>query len=316
MATPLIACKHDDPVLILATDALDRVFNPFFYTSGPDGEIVSQTQIGMLSSNEKGELIADWNEPCVAHDWSIIKNGNPSMVQGNNYGDYYTDYYFALKDNIKFSDGTLLTKDDVLFNLYMYLDPAYTGSNTMYSVKIKGLTEYRTQTKDLNNAEASDANFENKVKGRLQAILGWIEDEDALWGDAYFADYEYNPDNVTPTPKNIERDITRIQEYYKKSLQETWTSVTAVEIAKDKTTGQSYIKEYEKYKDKDGKYIMTEPYQLFLYYNGIATLKEHFTGSGADTRVEYYEYDQSSYPGKIPANIKDRTGDKFRDQLI
>ena len=101
IATPLIACKHDEPVLILATDALDRVFNPFFYTSGPDGEIVGQTQIGMLSSDQDGKLIANWNEPCVAFDFGVVKNGDASMWDGkNNYGDYYTDYYFALKDNI------------------------------------------------------------------------------------------------------------------------------------------------------------------------------------------------------------------------
>ena len=132
MAAPLVGCGKDKiTALVLASDVLDGLFNPFFYTSGPDGEIVSQTQIGMLSSDKTGELIANWNEPCVALDYSIVKSGDKSMWDGkNDYGGYKTDYYFAIKDNIQFSDGVYLTKDDVLFNIYMYLDPSYTGSNT------------------------------------------------------------------------------------------------------------------------------------------------------------------------------------------
>ncbi len=308
MATPLMACgtKDNTPALVLATDALDTVFNPFFYTSGADGEIVGQTQIGMLSSDKKGTLIADWNEPCVSLAWSKVKYGDKSMVQGNDYGEFRTEYYFALKDNIKFSDGKPLTKDDVLFNLYMYLDPAYTGSNTMYSVKIKGLTEYRTQTPDLDNATEADKYFQQFVEGRLNSILAWIEDEDAGWGDEGFANFEYYEDD-----KTMASDINKIQEYYKTSLNETWTSVISVDIATDETTGQSYIKEFEKYKDKDGKYILTEPWQLFLYYNDTVKLIEKLD---ADNN-KYYEY-ENNYPGKVPAKAKDRTGNKFRDQMI
>ncbi|MCH5155320.1 MAG: hypothetical protein J1F69_01820 [Clostridiales bacterium] len=303
MAAPLIGCgqKSTTPVLLLATDALDTVFNPFFYTSGPDGEIVGQTQIGMLSSDKNGQLIANWNEPCVAFEWSYVKHGDPSMVQGNDYGDYYTDYYFALKDNIKFSDGVLLTKDDVLFNMYMYLDPAYTGSNTMYSVKIDGLTEYRTQTADLDNAAGADQYFQNKVEGRLKKILAWVEDEDAPWGDAGFSQYEYYPGE-----KTLESDIKRIQEYYKTSLSETWTSVISADIEK----------EYEKYKGSDGKLLITEPYQLFLYYYGIVNLREHRVSTSTGSVVDYYEY-ENNFPQKdIPNKKDDRKSNKFRDTLI
>lgn len=151
---PLMGCEKDGisnetTPLVLATDVLDGVFNPFFYTSGTDGEIVGQTQIGMLTSDEDGQPDAGWDEACVAFDYSVVTTGNKDLVQGNDYSEYYTDYYFAIKDNVKFSDGVLLTMNDVLFNVYMYLDPAYTGSSTMYSVAIKGINKYRTQTLSL-----------------------------------------------------------------------------------------------------------------------------------------------------------------------
>lgn len=274
VAAPMIACGNKDKggkALLLATDALDTNFNPFFYTSGADGEIVSQTQIGMLSSDEKGQLIANWNEPCVALAYGKVKHGSPDEVQGNNYGNYGTDYYFALKDDIKFSDGELLTKDDVLFNIYMYLDPAYTGSNTMYSVKIKGLTEYRTQTRNLDDADGAESFFQTDVDGRLQAILSWIEDEsEPTWED--LAEYEY----YGAEDKTIESDINKIQEYYRQSLNETWTAVSGADIDK----------EYEKYIDQNGNRIITEPWQLFMLNYSLLTLEEHYDRNTME--IDYY----------------------------
>ena len=301
VATPLIACEpkeKETPPLVLATDALDTVFNPYFYTSGADGEIVSQTQIGMMSSDKNGEIVAGWDEPCVSLAWSYVKTGSADLMEGpNDYSKYYTDYYFAIKDNIKFSDGVPLTKDDVLFNLYMYLDPAYTGSSTMYSVKIQGLTQYRTQKEDLNDAAGADSFFQQLADARLNRIYSWIEDEEALFTPDGLAPYEYYPGE-----KVIESDINRIQEYYKTSLSETWTSVVSADIEK----------EYEKYKDKDGKIIMTEPYQLFLYYYNFVHLDEELDRNNN----KYYKYRIDYEQSKIPAKKEDRTSEKFKNELI
>ncbi|MBQ8910540.1 MAG: hypothetical protein IJY91_05825 [Oscillospiraceae bacterium] len=123
---------------VIMTEQLDGLFNPFFYTAANDGTIVSMTQIGMLGSkyvNSKNEVAYGDNEPVVTKDYSITENADGTVT-----------YTFVLKNGIKFSDGHPLTMEDVLFNYYVYLDPVYTGSNTLYSTKIVGLNEYRTQT--------------------------------------------------------------------------------------------------------------------------------------------------------------------------
>ena len=122
---------------VIMTEQLDGLFNPFFYTSAPDGTIVSMTQIGMLGSKyENGEVKVAYgeNEAVVVKDYDVVENGDKTV------------YTFVLKNGIKFSDGQPLTMEDVLFNYYVYLDPVYTGSNTLYSTDIVGLAEYRTQT--------------------------------------------------------------------------------------------------------------------------------------------------------------------------
>ena len=126
--------------LVVMIEQPDGLFNPFFSTAAADGTIVSMTQIGMLGADydtTKKEVVVAYgdNQPVVTKDYEVVENADGTIT-----------YLFVLKNGILFSDGQPLTMEDVLFNYYVYLDPVYTGSNTLYSTKILGLTEYRTQT--------------------------------------------------------------------------------------------------------------------------------------------------------------------------
>ncbi len=134
--------------LVIMSEQLDGLFNPFFSTSAPDGTIVGMTQIGMLSSKYvNGNVLVAYgdNEAVVTKDYSIVENNDGTVT-----------YTFVLKNGIKFSDGHPLTMEDVLFNYYVYLDPVYTGSNTLYSTDIIGLDEYRTQTVGSSSGDNDD----------------------------------------------------------------------------------------------------------------------------------------------------------------
>ncbi len=141
MAASFAGCGNSGKAtdaFVIMTEQLDGLFNPFFYTAANDGTIVGMTQIGMLGSNYEGgdiQVAYGDNEAVVAKDYEIVTNEDGTV-----------SYRFVLKNGIKFSDGHPLTMEDVLFNFYVYLDPVYTGSNTLYSTDIVGLNEYRTQT--------------------------------------------------------------------------------------------------------------------------------------------------------------------------
>lgn len=120
--------NSEETALVVSSEALDGVFNPFFYTTGPDGEVVGQTQIGMLTTDADGNLVCGENEACVALDYATETTGSKTEYETTgSYENYYTEYWFAVKNGIKFSDGSDLTIDDVIFSLYVLLDPAYTG---------------------------------------------------------------------------------------------------------------------------------------------------------------------------------------------
>jgi len=129
---------------VIASEALDGVFNPFFSTTGADGTIVGMTQIGMLSTGYEKDASGKYQVTvaCGDNEAVVTKAYNESY----NATSDTTTYQFIIKNGIKFSDGHPLTIEDVLFNMYVYLDPVYTGSSTMYSTDIIGLDSYRTQS--------------------------------------------------------------------------------------------------------------------------------------------------------------------------
>lgn len=147
---------------VIMTEQLDGLFNPFFSTSATDGTIVAMTQIAMLASryvNEKVEVAYGDKEAVVVKDYDIVENGDDT-----------TTYTFVLKNGIKFADGQPLTMEDVLFNYYVYLDPVYTGSSTLYSTDIVGLAEYRTQTVG-SGSDDSDSLIASQASNRAQARI-------------------------------------------------------------------------------------------------------------------------------------------------
>lgn len=134
----LAGCGGKKDSIVLMTEELSGLFNPFYATSATDQDVIGMTQIGMLTydvdDNGNVEVVAGDDRATVCKAYSIDDSSPTETV-----------YTFVIKNGLKFSDGKPLTINDVFFNLYEYLDPVYTGSSTLYSVKIKGLTKYRTQ---------------------------------------------------------------------------------------------------------------------------------------------------------------------------
>ena len=149
--------------LVIMSEELDGLFNPFYSTTGADSTIVSMTQIGMLTSKY---VVVDGKS-----DVQVAFGDNEAVVTKDYMSKYNeetntTTYTFVLKNGIKYSDGAPLTMEDVLFNLYVYLDPVYAGSATLYSTKILGLNAYRTQRQDSDTGADSDTQLSDEATTR------------------------------------------------------------------------------------------------------------------------------------------------------
>ncbi len=199
--------KEETVPIVFAIDGMDGVYSPFFATAAYDSDIAGQTQLGMLTTNtykkEDGSTVA---EVAYGDDYAcIVKDMKTTYLDSNNRPTSsaraaYTQYDFLIKKGIKFADGVDLTIDDILFNLYVYLDPAYTGSSTMYSTDIVGLEDFRTQGRgdgdSVNEAAAPLAD------ARLTRVSQWcinmaIDNGDVSEGTQY-----------TKTPMSEEQSAT------------------------------------------------------------------------------------------------------------
>ena len=172
MAFSIVACgkKNDDPqetttnnggntpstpandTLVVGYDLFSEKFSPFFATTAYDQDVAGMTQVGLLTSDREGNIImngiegethkfngTDYLYTGIA-DCEIVKNSDGSIT-----------YKFKLREDVKFSDGTNLTADDVIFTMYVLSDPLYDGSSTFYAQPIVGMTEYRSDRGILSN---------------------------------------------------------------------------------------------------------------------------------------------------------------------
>ena len=277
----LSGCNNDKggqkaDAFVLMTDSLDGLFNPFYSTSANDGSIVGMTQIGMIGAdyvNGEIEVVYGQNESVAAENYEIKAREDGS--------DYY-DYYFVLKNGIKFSDGHPLTMEDVLFNYYVYLDPVYTGSSTLYSTDILGLEAYRTQqvlsgpsgsgSAAINNSASQAAN--DRMNELINLFMGELElsktkdvKPDAMReainkhqvGEGYKAAISNNPDEVTSA--NLLADYERALVLFREELGRDWNS--AQESFTDAPYDAAHI--VDLFKDPVFKYMMYEGYVQVEY---------------------------------------------------
>ena len=258
---------------VIMVDQLDGLFNPFFYTAANDGTVVSMTQIGMLGAKYvNGEIQVAYgeNEAVVTKDYEIVENDDGTV-----------SYYFVLKNGIQFSDGHPLTMEDVLFNYYVYLDPVYTGSNTLYSTDILGLSEYRTQQVSSGSNNGDDlisAQAATRAQARIMELVNLftsqkkasstneVSYEDmvaAINGHFVSSGYQSaisnNPDEVTNA--QLLADYEYALREFKEELGTDYVS------AQESFTEEPY-KSHEEFKNEVFCFMYTEGYVQVEYAEG------------------------------------------------
>ena len=150
-----------DGTIVLAETGFEGKFSPFFAASASDQDVIDLTQLGLLGADRKGEMILNGieGETREYNGTEYTYHGTSDCTVTEN-ADGTVTYDIKLRDDLKFSDGEPVTIDDVIFSMYVYLDPTYDGSVTMYSTPIVGLEEYRNSMTTLSKliAEAGEDN--------------------------------------------------------------------------------------------------------------------------------------------------------------
>ena len=148
--------EHAANTLVAAATGFESKFSPFFAASADDQDVVDLTQLGLLISDREGapvlKSIEGETRTFNGTDYTYKGISDIDIVHND---DGTVDYNVTIRDDLKFSDGEPVTIDDAIFSMYVFNDPTYDGSVTMYSCPIVGLEEYRQNNTTLSALLAS-----------------------------------------------------------------------------------------------------------------------------------------------------------------
>ncbi len=286
--------------VVIMTEPLSGLYNPYYATSGADMGVVGLTQIGMLSTNDKGEVVAgdDYDTVVKAFDSGVYNSAKDETV-----------YTFVIKNGLKFSDGQPLTINDVFFNIYEYLDPVYTGSSTMYSIKIKGLSKYRTQQNDSDGGTSTQDSISSTATkfaiARIRTLRILYQTKGAVSGtqNSYKLDETGMKDAISkwdPTSQTgyknavatTAKQATMTNDDYRKQLLEDYEFALKTfkeEIETDYQAAQDSFDvdnlPYSEWKEK----LNNEIFRFFLFEGSIKPVYQKVNGKDNKLKIEKFD---------------------------
>lgn len=170
---------RDANTLVVGYTEFNEKFSPFYGETAYDND-VSMKYVGeeLATLDRQGAIVYNGIEgetrPFNGTDHTYT--GIADLKVERDEAANKTVYTAKLREDVKFSDGTPMTADDLIFSYYVLLDPSYSGPVTLSSYDIVGLKAYQTQT-----PEDLYAKFEEVAK----AIYAAGEDHEWAEGDAW-----------------------------------------------------------------------------------------------------------------------------------
>lgn len=173
--TTSVGAKAD--TLVAASNHFEGKFSPFFAQSAEDIKHVDElVSLYLLTMDRVGAVV----EKAIkgetrSYNGTDYTYYGPSDVEITENADGTVFYDFTIRDDLKFSDGTPVTVDDIIFSMYVLCDPTYDGSQTLYGQPIVGMEAYRAGMATLSSliAAAGEANTDYTL---------WTkEQQDAFW---------------------------------------------------------------------------------------------------------------------------------------
>ena len=132
---------------VSAGGELTGVFSPFYAETAGDRMIADLTQIKLIVRDREGSPVLNGIEgetrALNGKDYTYTSAGSVTVTENL---DGSAVYDITLREDLTFSDGMPVTIDDVLFTLYVFLDPSYEGPVKMADLPIRGLAAYRQGT--------------------------------------------------------------------------------------------------------------------------------------------------------------------------
>ena len=152
-------------VLRVGVSELQGNFNPFMPLSEGDANVLKLVGLNLLTRDRTGRVImmATEGEYSYYNGERYLYTGPADISVDYNEENDETSFTLKLKDGIYFSDGVKLTVDDLIFNLYVRLQPNYQGEGSLRSLDIVGLKNYYYNNSMAESITVSDEDVEAEL---------------------------------------------------------------------------------------------------------------------------------------------------------
>lgn len=143
----------DQEAILIGAEGLSGIFNPLFAESEADQKVCDLIFDTICTVDELGkpeDAAGHFEAADSAEDASEETDaGENGVAGGEDDADKTVSYQLILNKGLKFSDGTDMTIDDVIFTWKLMADPYYTGRYSLSEVPVKGMQEYYYDTEDV-----------------------------------------------------------------------------------------------------------------------------------------------------------------------
>ncbi len=196
--------------LVVALSEYDNTCNPFYQTGEFDKLVNELTGVKLFARDRNGRIIHNGidGERVMYGGTYYEYTGLADVTESYDEELDETVYAISLRRDVAFSDGEILDADDLIFTLYMLLDPSMASVSDLQGAGIKGEVNYRLNSSiadTLTEEEIEEALNSDEVKDKirntivvpvLKSEFEWVK---SLYGDSTYSVYT----DSYPEPKDL-----------------------------------------------------------------------------------------------------------------
>ena len=144
------AAEGNGKTLVATATGFESKFSPFFAQNVDDQSVADLTSLVLMGSDRVGNPVLKGIEgETRSYNGTDYTYTGPADITVTENDDGTVYYDVTMRNDLVYSDGSPADIDDVIFGMYVFCDPTYDGSATLYSYPIEGIEEYRSGMESL-----------------------------------------------------------------------------------------------------------------------------------------------------------------------
>ncbi|MBQ7834768.1 MAG: ABC transporter substrate-binding protein [Ruminiclostridium sp.] len=214
--------KEEPKPLTVALSEYGTVCSPFYQNGDCNSFLNELTGVKLLASDRNGRIVYNGikGEMRVYNGRYYTYTGISDVTETYNEEADETVYDIALRNDVKFSDGEILDADDLIFTLYVLLDPSFANISDIQGIDIKGEVNYRlnsTIADSVTAEEISEALAADEVKQIIRdTIVMPVLKSEYEWVKSLYDDNTYSVyTEAYPNPKDLMAFFYSVDSEYK-----------------------------------------------------------------------------------------------------